>query len=122
MIADGGCTCPGDVSKAFAAGADFVMLGGMLAHEEGANTIISKFHTGEYESVDGEMQPNLKNSIVQFYGMIPIKREPWRIANYRSSEGRTVEVAQRFCSRNSDLLGGIRSTAPTSEHPLSNNQ
>ena len=36
IIADGGCTCPGDVAKAFGAGADFVMLGGMLAgHEEG---------------------------------------------------------------------------------------
>ena len=35
VIADGGCRTPGDVSKAFAAGADFVMLGGMLAgHEE----------------------------------------------------------------------------------------
>ena len=31
IIADGGCTCPGDVSKAFGGGADFVMLGGMLA-------------------------------------------------------------------------------------------
>ena len=31
VIADGGCTCPGDISKAFAGGADFVMLGGMLA-------------------------------------------------------------------------------------------
>lgn len=28
---DGGCTCPGDVAKAIGAGADFVMLGGMLA-------------------------------------------------------------------------------------------
>ena len=27
---DGGCTCPGDIAKAFAGGADFVMLGGML--------------------------------------------------------------------------------------------
>ena len=36
MIADGGCTCPGDVAKAFGGGADFVMLGGMLAgHKEG---------------------------------------------------------------------------------------
>ena len=62
VIADGGCTCPGDVSKAFAAGADFVMLGGMLAgHQEGANNIISKFfHTGEYESVDGEMKPKFE--------------------------------------------------------------
>merc|ERR1712159_174115 len=35
VISDGGCTCPGDVAKAFGAGADFVMLGGMLAgHDE----------------------------------------------------------------------------------------
>ena len=29
VIADGGCVYPGDVAKAFAAGSDFVMLGGM---------------------------------------------------------------------------------------------
>ena len=35
VMADGGCSSPGDVSKAFAAGADFVMLGGMFAgHDE----------------------------------------------------------------------------------------
>ena len=43
MIADGGCTCPGDVAKAFGGGADFVMLGGMLAgHKEGGGKVISK--------------------------------------------------------------------------------
>ena len=31
VIADGGCTCPGDVAKGFGGGADFVMLGGMLS-------------------------------------------------------------------------------------------
>jgi len=36
IIADGGCACPGDIAKAFGAGGDFVMLGGMFAgHEEG---------------------------------------------------------------------------------------
>nr|AQS22600.1 GMP reductase 1-like protein [Pseudodiaptomus poplesia] len=34
IISDGGCTCPGDVAKAFGAGADFVMMGGMLAGHE----------------------------------------------------------------------------------------
>ena len=35
IIADGGCTQPGDVAKGLAGGAHFVMLGGMLAgHEE----------------------------------------------------------------------------------------
>ncbi len=43
IIADGGCTCPGDVSKAFGGGADFVMLGGMLAgHKEGGGKIIKQ--------------------------------------------------------------------------------
>lgn len=42
-IQDGGCTCAGDVAKAFGAGADFVMLGGMLAgHEESGGQIIEK--------------------------------------------------------------------------------
>ena len=31
IISDGGCTCPGDVAKAFGAGADFVMIGGLFA-------------------------------------------------------------------------------------------
>ena len=40
IIADGGCTCPGDVAKAFGAGADFVMLGGMLAgHDQGGGKV-----------------------------------------------------------------------------------
>ena len=45
IIADGGCTCPGDVAKAFAGGADFVMLGGMLAgHDEGGGDVITKHY------------------------------------------------------------------------------
>ena len=41
IIADGGCTCPGDVAKGFGGGADFVMLGGMLAgHDEGKGKVV----------------------------------------------------------------------------------
>ena len=41
VMADGGCSSPGDVAKAFAAGADFVMLGGMLAgHDESGGELI----------------------------------------------------------------------------------
>src|SRR6056300_410033 len=93
VIADGGCTCPGDVSKAFAAGADFVMLGGMFAgHEEGANNVISKFyHTGEYQMVDGDMKPKFEEKkFVQFYGMssdTAMEKHAGGVANYRSSEG-----------------------------------
>lgn len=43
IIGDGGCSCAGDVSKAFGGGADFVMLGGMLAgHEESNGEIIEQ--------------------------------------------------------------------------------
>ena len=41
IIADGGCTCPGDVAKGFGGGADFVMLGGMFAgHDEGKGKLV----------------------------------------------------------------------------------
>ena len=100
IIADGGCTCPGDVAKAFGAGADFVMLGGMLAgHTEGG---------GEIVEIDGEKK-------IQFYGMssdTAMNKHSGGVANYRSSEGRTVQVCYKGNVEDtiSDLLGGIRST------------
>ena len=43
VISDGGCTTPGDIAKAFGAGADFVMIGGMLSgHDESAGKVIEK--------------------------------------------------------------------------------
>ena len=101
IIADGGCTCPGDVSKAFGAGADFVMLGGMFAgHDEGGGEVISE---------DG------KNPRVMFYGMssdTAMEKHHGGVAEYRSSEGRTVNIPYRGPVKNTvlDLLGGIRST------------
>ena len=101
IVADGGCTCPGDVAKAFGAGADFVMLGGMLAgHDEGEGEVISE---------DGE------NPRVRFYGMssdTAMEKHHGGVANYRSSEGRTVEVKYRGPVKNTvlDLLGGLRSS------------
>jgi GMP reductase len=98
IIADGGCTCPGDVAKAFGAGADFVMLGGMLAgHDEGEGIV------------------NHETGKIQFYGMssdTAMTRYSGGVANYRSSEGRTVEVDYRGPVKNTvnDLLGGLRST------------
>jgi GMP reductase len=96
IIADGGCTCPGDVAKAFGAGADFVMLGGMLAgHDEGGGEV--------------------KDGTVTFYGMssdTAMNKHHGGVAEYRSSEGRTVEVPYRGPVENTvkDILGGIRST------------
>jgi GMP reductase len=107
IIADGGCTCPGDVAKAFGAGADFVMLGGMLAgHDEGGGTV-----------EDGK---------ITFYGMssdTAMNKHNGGIASYRSSEGRTVVVPYRGPVNNTvlDLLGGIRSTCTyVGAHTLKN--
>jgi len=120
IIADGGCTCPGDVAKAFAAGADFVMLGGMLAgHEEGGGEIlIKRFKTGEYTVYDnGETGGPVfdEKRFVQFYGMssdIAMNKHAGGVANYRSSEGRTVEVPYKGKVSDTvlDILGGLRST------------
>ena len=96
IIADGGCTCPGDVAKAFGAGADFVMLGGMLAgHDEGGGEV--------------------KDGKVKFYGMssdTAMNKHHGGVAEYRSSEGRTVTIPYKGAVKNTvlDLLGGIRST------------
>ena len=125
IIADGGCTCPGDVAKAFGAGADFVMLGGMLAgHDEGGGEIVTKYvnPNGEQfisqQSKDGMVTYDFcanKKEFVKFYGMssdTAMNKHHGGVAEYRSSEGRTVEVPYRGPVKNTvlDLLGGIRST------------
>ena len=100
IIADGGCTCPGDVSKAFAAGADFVMLGGMFAgHQESG---------GETITTEGEMYK-------VFYGMsseTAMDKYSGGVAEYRSSEGKTVKIPYKGSIANTlqGMLGGIRST------------
>jgi len=115
IIADGGCTCPGDVAKAFAAGADFVMLGGMLAgHDEGGGEVITKSYiTNEF--IDGNTRKFDKKQFVQFYGMSSDAANTKHfggLKDYRSSEGREVLVPYRGEVQTTiqDLLGGIRST------------
>ena len=120
IIADGGCTCPGDVAKAFAAGADFVMLGGMLAgHDEGGGEVITKYYsTNEhfFMSKNDSYQPVIENKkFVQFYGMSSDAANTKHfggLKDYRSSEGREVLVPYRgaIASTVQNILGGIRST------------
>ncbi len=119
IIADGGCTCPGDVAKAFGAGADFVMLGGMLAgHDEGGGEIVDKWFRSAEVEMDSDFVPTKQyeeREYVQFYGMssdTAMKKHSGGVADYRSSEGRTVEVPYRGPVKNTvkDLLGGLRST------------
>lgn len=116
IISDGGCTCPGDVAKAFGAGADFVMLGGMFAgHDEGGGSIIEELHdTGKVDLVTKEKMFEQK-FFVEFYGMssdTAMNKHHGGVADYRSSEGRTVRVPYRGTVSYTvkDILGGIRST------------
>jgi GMP reductase len=119
IIADGGCTCPGDVAKAFAAGADFVMLGGMLAgHDEGGGEVITKiYETNEVTKTDDGFFESVyeEKHFVQFYGMSSESANDKHfggLKNYRSSEGRTVLVPYRgeVARTVQEILGGVRST------------
>jgi GMP reductase len=121
IIADGGCTCPGDIAKAFGAGADFVMLGGMLAgHTEGGGDIIEEVYETNHIIIDpdnGDRLGNLeeRKKFVQFYGMsseTAMEKHHGGVAEYRSSEGRTVKVPYKGSVANTvrDILGGVRST------------
>jgi GMP reductase len=99
IISDGGCTCPGDLAKAFGAGADFVMLGGLLAgHDESG----------------GEIVENNGRRCLLFYGMssqTAMDKHSGGVADYRASEGKTVHVPYRGPVEETvkDLLGGLRS-------------
>ena len=83
ICADGGCSTPGDVAKAFGGGADFVMLGGMFAgHDESG---------GERVERDG-------SSYKRFYGMsskAAMERYSGGVAGYRAAEGKEVLVPYR---------------------------
>ncbi|MGV8914784.1 MAG: GMP reductase [Kaistella sp.] len=100
IISDGGCKIPGDVSKAFGGGADFVMLGGMFAgHDESGGEIVEE---------------NGKKFRL-FYGMSSLTamdKHSGGIAEYRASEGKTVRVSYKgpVSETVKDILGGVRST------------
>lgn len=101
IMSDGGCTCPGDVAKAIAAGADLVMLGGMLSG---------------HEQCSGEVKQKADGSLVKtFYGMsstTAMLKRNGNVASYRCAEGKTVEVPYKGDVNGTVLtiLGGLRST------------
>ena len=100
IISDGGCKIPGDIAKAFGGGADFVMLGGMLAgHEQSGGSLVEK-NGNQYKI---------------FYGMsseTAMNKHVGGVAEYRASEGKTVEIPYRghVDITINDILGGVRST------------
>ena len=100
ICADGGCVTAGDIAKAFGAGADFVMLGGMLSgHLQCA---------GEPVERDGQMYQ-------RFYGMsskTAMEQHAGGVADYRAAEGKEVLVPFRGDVTHSvhEIIGGLRST------------
>ncbi len=99
IVSDGGCACAGDVAKAFGAGADFVMLGGMFAgHDECGGEVLER--EGKHFKL--------------FYGMSSahaMELHAGGVPEYRAAEGKTVEVPYRGPAEETvrDILGGLRS-------------
>ena len=95
VMSDGGCVVPGDIVKAFGAGADFVMLGGMLSGHD-------------------ECEGEIKNDHMVFYGMSSEEAQLKYYGekqNYKASEGKAVQVPYRGSVRKTieEILGGLRS-------------
>jgi GMP reductase len=105
ICSDGGCVHPGDVAKAFAAGSDFVMLGGMLAG------------TAECEGnwdYDYDEEGNSRKCSLKFYGMSSkeaMEKHAGGVAKYRTAEGKCVSIPYKGPVDGVilDILGGLRS-------------
>ena len=133
ICADGGCRTSGDVAKAFAAGADFVMLGTMLAaHKENVapeylKILEDKITRGvESESMlpmlhdveryaDYTLDTACEYFKVPTYGMSSaeaMNKYHGGVAEYRSSEGKLSWLEYRGTIKNTvnQILGGLRST------------
>ena len=100
VMADGGCKYPGDVSKAFGAGADYVMLGGMFAgHKESGGELVTDEEGVQYKD---------------FYGMSSTKAQQTYygdLAEHRAPEGKKVRLRYKgeLDKTVQSILGGMRS-------------
>jgi GMP reductase len=100
IITDGGCTVVGDIAKSFGAGADFVMLGGMLAgHDECEGEITNDWPDGPRMKFYG-MSSN--EAQIKYYG---------EKHTHRASEGKVVYVDYKGSVKDTiqEILGGLRS-------------
>lgn len=99
VISDGGCAMPGDFAKAFGAGTDFVMSGGMFSgHDESGGALIEK---------DGK-------KFKEFYGMsstTAMEKHTGKVNEYRASEGKSIQVPYRGPVKATimEIMGGLRS-------------
>jgi GMP reductase len=101
IISDGGITCPGDMAKAFGAGADFVMVGGQFAgHDQNPGDMLTEIDGKQFKMFHGMSSDKAQE---KHYG---------KMEKYRASEGRVLKIPYRGDLNNTvlDYLGGLRST------------
>ena len=126
ICADGGITCVGDINKAYGAGADFVMVGSLVAgSDEAEGEIIYKmYRTNEYTyDSEPEDESNYVNPDRPIYEMKKFKLaygmsskyaqdKHWNgMAKYRASEGIVTLKPYSGPVQNTidEYLGGLRS-------------
>lgn len=126
VCSDGGCTTPADVCKAFGAGADMVMLGGILAgtdccegewqyeylcqSSDQNGNLIREWWQSNYPGYDTKK----KKKSLKFYGMSSkeaMHKHNGGVAEYRTSEGKCVAIPYKGKTEDTikDILGGLRS-------------
>jgi len=127
ICADGGITCVGDINKAYGAGADFVMVGSMVAgsNEADGDVITKCYRTNEY-SISEEtnefgdvisQHDKPQYTMPQYklaYGMSSkyAQDKHWNgMAKYRASEGIVTLKPYSGPVQNTidEYLGGLRS-------------
>ena len=95
IMADGGCTQPGDIAKALGGGAHMVMIGGMLAgHDESEIPVVNGQREFYGSSSDRAREIHNKSK-----------------SGYRGNEGKLIQLPDRGPVNNTveDILGGVRS-------------
>lgn len=100
ICGDGGLTCPGDFAKGFAAGADFLMVGSMLAGTDESECEVEVDDNG--------------HSVVTHYGMASSTARELHFNNENSqttAEGKVVQLPYKGSVKPivEEILGGLRS-------------
>ena len=103
-MCDGGITCAGDLCKAFAIGADFVMVGSLLAATEEAND-------GEIIYGNDGKKYKQQYGMSSFYAQKKLFKSTEAEMSHRTSEGRTklIPCSGTLADLVADFNGGLRS-------------